>query len=973
MQLRPAHRRLLASLLLDPDSWVTTDTLVDRMWGESPPSSARSSLHVHLSAVRRQIPGVITSGSSAYSLDLSGHIFDVPVFSSLVAEAAGNLERGHLRTASELATRAMGMWRGTPFEELDEVSAARAERARLAEVSNTARATLARALMLQGRVSESIGHLRGILEIEPFNEPMWEELIHAYYLAGRQVDALAAFNQAKQALGDELGLEPGPRLRQLEEQVLLHDPELLAGSSLAEPRAGFAKSPTNLPGFTTPFIGRVKSINRLSQAVMEKRLITVVGIGGLGKTRMAVEAARRIAAGFEAGAAFTTLEFVEDPDLVLQPIAGAVADKVVSTIDSLAAVIGDRKLLLVLDNCEHLTEAVGNVVVHLLRSCPSLTILATSRTPLGVAGEAIWSLGPLDLPAEDAPLSRLRRFESVMFFVEAARRVHPDFKLNEVNAPSVARICRELAGIPLALELAASHCDILTPGDLEQLLANADETMSRPDLGRPLRHHSLDDTVAWSLGLLEPGDRRVFERMAVFAGPVDRSAIETVCGDGGDGHLTDSLRRLSHSSLITVDVDGDVARYGQLPPIKQAAKRRVPTVEWNELRQAHARHFTELAKSTTRYARTPEERAWFHRVGNVIEEIRAAFEVAREVDPALGLQAAVTLLPFWHSRNRIVEGRYHIASLRAVAIETAEDGDLAASLKAEGTLAFAMSDLNSAESLLNEALESFSRLGDRAQMAAVLNNLGVVAVDSGDLEAALDRYTRARGLFEEEQDPHGRAASSLNIGVVELQRERSGSARSWFQLALDEFRRVENRPEEAHAMERLAHVANFEGDIEEARTWLQGSRRISLEMGMVDAVARADWLLAMVALDADEVGVASALAARASRAAQSLNHHAWWTPGLLETSAQIAATAGDLGLAAALVGAAASFRRVTGTSRPAFSNAQHEAFVDSLRRELGAGFSAHLARGESTSVREALTLIPQELEAAREQRPDSTS
>jgi DNA-binding SARP family transcriptional activator len=223
VRLRPAHRRLLACLLLNPGSWVTTETLADRMWGESPPDTARSTLHVHLSAVRRHLPGVVNTGDRSYLLDLTDHDYDIPEFSSLVADAVTRLEQGHFKEATELALRATGMWRGLPFHELDDVDAARADRARLIELSTAASAALARALMLQGRVSESIAHLRAVVQDQPFNEGMWEELIRAYYLTGRQVDALKAFNEAKRILGDEMGLEPGPRLRDLEERVLRQD------------------------------------------------------------------------------------------------------------------------------------------------------------------------------------------------------------------------------------------------------------------------------------------------------------------------------------------------------------------------------------------------------------------------------------------------------------------------------------------------------------------------------------------------------------------------------------------------------------------------------------------------------------------------------------------------------------------------------------------------------------------------------
>lgn len=915
------------------------------------------------------MPDVIESSSSGYLIGLSGNEFDIQEFTELVADASSKLENGQFQEASDLSSRAISMWRGRPFQELDEVDAARAERVRLTELSTVASSTLARALTLQGRVSESIAHLRAIVGENPFNEPMWEELIQAYYLAGRQVDALNAFKQAKQVLGEELGLEPGPRLRQLEEQVLLHDPALLSGAISANNHSARARSKTTLPAFTTPFLGREKSVDRLAKVIKEQRLITVVGVGGLGKTRVSVEAARQTAPGFETGAQFITFESVDDPDLVLQTIAGAISDQEVPTLEALAAWIGNKALLMVFDNCEHLTEAVAAAVVGLLRLCPHLTILATSRVPLDVAGETIWSLPPLDLPEDGASIAKLRRNESVVFFVEAARRVHPDFNLNATHGPSIARICQEMAGIPLALELAASHCDILTPGDLEQLLTEHGGAVSRTDHGRPSRHHSLDNTVAWSLGLLEPEDRRVFERMAVFSGSVDRVAIATICGRVGDGPLAESLRRLAHSSLVTVDVDGELASYGQLPPIKQAARRRVPAEQWDQLRLAHARYFIDIATSTSDHAGSPDERAWFDLLDGLIEEMRAAFEFARGADPNSGLQAAVSLVPYWHARNRVAEGRYHVGSLRAQA-DLTDDVDVARAIKAEGTLAFAMSELDDAEGLLLEAFEFFTQQESQNEMASTLNNLGAVAVDSGRLDAALDRFQDARTIFENTQHQRGLATTTLNMGIVELQMGNAETARGWFQQALDEFRRLGDRAEEANALERLCHVAHFEGNLEEARTWMNASRRISVELGIPARVGRADWLLAMIAMDADEPDLACELAVRSAGTARALRHHTWWTPQLLDTSAQIAATIGDPNLSMTLLGAASAFRRATGATRPAFAAESFEEFVNSMKEQFGPGFLAALAGGESISVDQALALISEGLGSRRNGTPD---
>jgi predicted ATPase/DNA-binding SARP family transcriptional activator len=967
--LRPAQRRLLASLLLDPGQWITTDTLVDRMWGDTAPATARSTLHVHLSTVRDRIPGVIATGQSGYLLDLDGHSFDVPEFSTEVAGASTDLEAGDYQGAANHATTALQLWRGYPYDELDDVDAARIERVRLTELSMIAGVTLARALIRQERVSEAITHLRRVVGEQPLNEAMWEELIRAYYVAGRQVDALGAYNEAKSILGEELGLEPGPRLRDLEERVLIHDPSLMSLDDLHQGVSGAVGigsislsvvPAVDLPAFTTSFVGRSESVRLLAKSIPEQRLITLVGTGGIGKTRMAVEAARRAAPAFADGTYFVGLEAVEDPALIPHLIAEAASLDDVTSAESLTSAIGTRNLLLVLDNCEHLVQASGDLASQLLRGCSSISIVVTSRVPLTIMGESTWPVSPLELPDPEATTAELQQIESVVFFVEAARRVHSEFALGSDNASSVAAICRDLAGIPLALELAASQCDVLTARDLHELLTGPDQLGGGTERDRPVRHRSIDDTVAVSLGLLDPSQRRLFERMAVFAGPVDRFAVSEVCGDP-DGDLIDHLRRLAHSSLITVDVTDDRAKYGQLPPLKQAAIRRLGTEELHGLELAHASHFLELAGSPRGTAGTDAERAWFDDIDDAIEEVRAALELTRDIDPIGGLLAAVGLLPYWRWRYRIAEGRHHLRVLRD-RVGATDVAGVAASLKAEGTLAMVMSDLTEADRLLTKAFELYARLGDKEHMAVTLNNLGGVAVNRGDLDESLNRHGRARPLFEELGDRNGLAANSLNHGIVELQRGNAEGARTWCLRALDEFRAVSNRNEEAHAMERLSYVAQFEGDVAEARTWIHAAQALYAELGLSESVARTDWMRSMLALDADEIELASQCAAESARAALVVDHLTWWMPALVEIAARTSVEKGESSLAAVLIGAASCFRRTTGMSRPAFAIADHAAFVESLRKRVGTAFPALLARGESMTLRQALSLVVDRLQ-----------
>lgn len=718
-----------------------------------------------------------------------------------------------------------------------------------------------------------------------------------------------------------------------------------------------------LPRFTTPFVGREDPVQRLAKAMAEQRLLTLVGVGGIGKTRLAVEAAGRFAAEFPGGTSFVGLDGVDDARFVAAAVAEAIDHRGQPTPEALADTIGQDPRLLVIDNCEHLVETVAATVLELLQRCSSLRILTTSRVPLRITGETVWQVHPLETPAVDAPMSELNHNESAVFFTEAARRVDRDFTIGADNAEGVRHICRALAGIPLALELAASRCDVLTANDLAATL-NQDHVV-RNEHGRPARHSSLDEMVEWSVGLLDPLDRYLFERLSVFAGAADRHAIAAVCDMDGS-QITDSLQRLARSSLITVDLRGRTSRFDQLPPIRQAAARRLPAKTLQSLRDAHANHYLTLATDAAPDSGSEAEREWFDCLDLAIEDIRVAFDHIRVVDPLAGLLAATNMLPFWDRRNRISEGTHQLRTLRGLA-DDAREKDLAAAIKAEGTLAFVGSDLASARRLLLDARSRFEALGDAAGVGATLNNLGAVAVDSGDLEEALAQYQRARQTFDQLDDRRGLAVTSLNVGVVELQREQATSARGWFLRALDEFRRLGDRSEEAHALERLAHVSHYEGDIGEAKEWMHASRAIYLDLGLTDAVARSDWLLADIARDGGDTMTAAELAAGAAATVRSIDHRSWWVPSLLETSAYIAHAERETALAAVLVGAANAFRRITGTARPAFateSSSFNRSATTSVRRSRPDGPRRGDDCGSGARTRSRTTAKPHRLPPA---------
>lgn len=942
------RRSILGLLALRPDQVIAADILIDAVWDGSPPTTARASLQMHITQIRRSVAvdELIVTEGSGYRLALTEDDIDAHRFTHLTRMGLDHLREGRFRVAAETLKAAVELWFDPPLSDLSHLEAVHTETTELVALYQEARIAFVEASLEISGWAPDVGQLERLVEDFPMDERAWGLLAIGLYRSTGQADAIDALRRASNALAEELGIEPGPRLRRIEDQVFAQSPEL---SPPEPPRV-------DLPAFATRFLGRGDDVRRLSKAVLEQRLTTLVGTGGMGKTRLAVEVATQTASGFQGGVFYIGLQAIDDPKLIDTTITARVGGDRAPFSHSPDEVIGDRMILLILDNCEHVVDAVAETSRRLLSSCPELTILATSRVPLEVAGETIWVIRPLETVDTSSSTTDILESEAVGLFVDAARRVNPDFDLTGDRIREVAEICRDLAGMPLAIELAASQCDVLTLKDIQRRVSRF-ETKSGAGAEGALGD-DIDQMVESSLDLLEGSHRRLFESMAVFSTPVDRETLSAVCDVEDGSELTNALKRLSHVSLLSVDVDDETAMFGQLPPLRQAAGRRLSTDVWEALRRAHANYFLALVEEAVAKSRTVEEKHWFRRLDGAMEEIRNALEYVRATDAARALDAAIALLPYWYARDHIVEGRHHIATALA-GLDDASQQQRADALKAEGTLAHAMTDMETAERMLTEAADIYRGLDDLGSLARTLNNLGVVAVDAGRPLVARERYTEARGVFESMDHGPGLAATALNLGVVALQLEETESARAWFEIALAGWRELGDRSEEAHSMERLSHVAHFEGDIDRARSWLFPARRLYEDLGLADAVAGADRLFAELAVEEGNPDAASIYLERSIDAVIGLGHFPAWVPGLLEVAARVAALREDHRLAATLVGAASGFRLETRSSRPIMWNASHDMLVAELEVALGDRYPAVFAAGQSMNVSNALEMARQ--------------
>ena len=488
------------------------------------------------------------------------------------------------------------------------------------------------------------------LAIDPRHEGAVRVVMRHLAAAGRRSEALARYERLRDDLLADFGTDPDPETRRLYRKLLTDEP-VTPGNNLGSP--------------LTSFVGREREISDVRRLLVRGGLLTLTGVGGAGKTRLAEETARRLIGSYPDGVWFADLARVTDPHLVADTVAAALGLEPAAGSDPLRTLVGrlaTGTLLLILDNCEHLLTACAELAVAVRRACPGVTLLATSREPLHVPGEVTFRVPSLEVPADDDQLAGL---SSVRLFVERARDVRPGFALDDTNAAAIADICRRLDGIPLALELAAARMSHLEPAEIAERLTGALSLLGRR--GEVTRHATLRAALEWSHALLDADEQILLRRLAVFAGSFSLTAAERV-GAGDDVNVLDCLGRIVDKSLVQIEPAGDRSRYRLLETIRQLARERlVAAGEVDAFEAAHARYFAWLAAASD-----PDNAQ-----GIVVERpqlldidhnnLRAALTWAVRHDPALALRLAVSLWRYWLARGHFVEGAGWLERALAVA------------------------------------------------------------------------------------------------------------------------------------------------------------------------------------------------------------------------------------------------------------------------------------------------------------------
>jgi predicted ATPase/DNA-binding SARP family transcriptional activator len=802
---RPKQRALLSLLLLRRGEVVPGAQLIEALWGEEPPGTAQTALHGHISNLRKLLGAErIRTRPPGYLLDVSADEVDLARFEALVAQAR---ERDDPAARASWLREALALWRGEPLTELQGEAFADREIARLDELRVAALEDRIEADLALGRHHELVPELEPLVAEHPFRERLRGQLMLALYRCGRQADALHVYHSGRSALVEELGLDPGPALRELELRILRQDasldlPDQAARSALTSRSALLGLTPREadaLPVVSTPLVGRERELEALVAMLSNgTRLLTITGPGGTGKTRLALQVAAELVSRLRDGVYWVSLAGLTDPELLASEVA-----QTIGAPDDLTGFLRGRELLLFLDNFEHLLDAAP-LVSGLLGACSRLRVLVTSRAPLRVAGEQEYRLEPLP------------QKEAAALFVERARAV------GRVVAPdaTVKEICRRLDGLPLAIELAAARMKLLTPERLLERLDSALDLLTGGPRDAPERQRTLRATIEWSYNLLQPSACRLFARLSVFSGAFPLDAAEEVCG----AELDDLATLVDYSLLKPIGDD----RFFMLETIGEYTLEKLREGnEEDELRRRHAAFFSALAEQAYIH-RFDAEVEWSARLEKDHDDLRAALDWLSGDDPDRALWLVGVLGWFWLSRGLLREGCGRISAALAASSLT---GRLRArALTWSGALVARHGDAAAGIAQLDAAVAMWRELGDLDELASALDNLGWPLVyDADDNSRALEAFEESLELRRQLGDAAGMTRALVGIAQVLVAMAETAHAEA---ISLDLLERAAGDARTEHfAYHFLADCALIRGDPEEAGTRYRHSLRAALALG----------------------------------------------------------------------------------------------------------------------------------------------
>ncbi len=989
----PRQRAVLARLLVDAGRVVSTDALVDAVWGDQPPPTAVKTLQKYVVELRKTLgPGVVRTRGRAYFLDVADEEIDARCFEGLLQEARRAERAGDVGRAVALYAEADRLWRGPVLADFPDAAFVAPEHARLTELRLSALEAALDMELAVGDPVDVVTRAAQLVEVEPVRERLWASLILALYRSGRQVDALRAYERYRRLLADELGLQPSSALRALEVAVLRQDPEL-GGPAVA--RRG--ETAGNLPRPRTSLVGRAPDVAAVDAALASHPLVTLTGTGGIGKTRVAIEAATRVAGRHPGGCWFVDLAAVREAPMVPRAVAdvlSVVEQPGEDVLDSLAGALSYRpETLVVLDNCEHLRDACADVVGRALLSAPRVRVLATSRRRLGIAGEHVIPLRPLAVehPGDDG-----RRSAAVELFAERATEAAPGVELSDDDLAAAAIVCARLDGIPLAIELAACQVRILEPAEIATRLDDRLRFAATSTAG-PVRQRTLEAAVAWSYELLSEPARAMFNRTAVFVESCTLEAAEAVAPPAvGRADVLGAISELVDGSLLTRERGpAAVARFRMLETLRVFGLAQLERGEaFAPAHHAHARFYLGLAEAAGWEHFGPAELTWKRRLRAEEPNLRAAIWWASQHERALAAQLCVALWPYWSMSWANAEGVAYLTplleepgrlapELRAWALtaaatlwsetgearrsavwadeavrwfgEIGDDGGLCHARLAHGMALGNQGALDAAEAELAAVLADAGAAGNTLLVARTLEAYGLVADRRGDHEQARDRHLLEVDAWAEVGSVGGQAIGLFLLARATRSTGDLDAAVAISRQAIEAYTASDNPAAAAHPLSTIADVARLRGDDTAAERTYDEALVAFRANGDRRCVASTNKNLATIANRRGDHARATALLLDSMRLRQALGDEG----GLAECLEGLATTAlakDELLPAVTLLAAGATLRAASGVKAPAEDQGAIEEVTRRVRAALDAevfeeawAAGAHLQPGAAVS------------------------
>jgi predicted ATPase/DNA-binding SARP family transcriptional activator len=840
-----------------------------------------------------------------------------------------------------------------------------------------------------GEAETAIPYAKRLVALDPLNEASHRQLMQIYMQAGQQTAALKQYQTCEQILRKELGVDPQPETRLLYKQIRRGDTLPLRPVKRAEPRI---TPQHNIPFQISRFIGREKELHEVHGLIADHRFVTLVGTGGIGKTRLALRVGEQLVQNYSSGVWLVELAQLSDPSLVPQSVAKLFdlverADEPLT--EKLIRVLRLKSMLLILDNCEHLVDACAQLTDTLLRNCPNLRILATSREPLGITGEARYHVPPLELPSLQQILEKPLDYESIRLFEERARLVQEYFSLTMENASSVTRICHRLDGIPLAIELAAARVDAFSTEQIAAQLEESFNLLTRGSRTALPRHQSLRASIDWSWNLLSESEQVLLRRLSIFAGGWILDAAESVCAGNGiePKQVLDVMTQLVAKSLVVNQKAGHERRYHLLEIIREyVLEELVKAGEKERVQDLHLKYFLKLSTEIEPGLVGPQQAKWSIRTNNERDNLRAALGHAARTDVEAGLYISGRLEYFWESFDsreglrwlaeflQKPESKEHpLARAKALyaqgwvlyrfeqfeaAQSAAEEclalcragGDQHGEVDGLTLLGFILGPAKSTD-LIQQAITLARSLGDPRRQAMALNILGW---DHRDFKRVFSYWEEATTLYRQAGDWRHLADNLSELGFFLLLDGKIEAAQKYLDESNMLFQHLNSKTRKGHLLTAYGQIALLRGDYEQARAYFQENARISIESGSQMDYLWANVRLGLVKLREGNISEAWHVFAESARNFQTDGNSIGIVVSL-EWMASLYVAIDKPNYAATLLGWADTARNVICDTRPVLEQVDLDRDITVIVEKIGKdAFEAAYAKGCGMTLDEAV-------------------